>query len=1261
MTTPSTALLTAPSASYRRHAWLAASALAGFLVLYLGLSGWFVYTFYRVFFGSESPAFSGYLFGSFALFLAFFMLKACFYVRRGTNAGLIELKPEEQPRLFAFLRELADAAAAPRPHRVFVSAQVNAAVFYDVSVLNLVFPSRKNLEIGFGLVNALSLGELRAVLAHEFGHFTQRSMAIGRWTYVAHQIASSLIARRDQLDTFLIRLSHVDIRFAWIGWILRVIVWSIRSLIDTLFRGVMLLQRALSREMEFHADLVAVSLTGSDALIHALRRLPAADDAWDRTVAFINDQHTTKKLPRNIFAVHARVTDNVRTLLNDPDYARVPAVPADHPERHRIFQPDLARPPRMWLTHPLNHEREENAKRHYLARDIDDRPAWSLFDDVPGLCERVSAAIMKVGDATLVDAVESVAVLDQAFAREDLKPRYRGLYLGRSVVRWATRPDELWRDAPPDDWRAHLDDLYPEALTFDLARLRTLYSEVGQLRALESGAAERPADGVIRHRGRALAVSDLPGVIKEVDAECLTVEERLRQVERRCRSVHLAAARDQGGAWDLYLEGLLRVLHFADHTEANLTDLHGLFGYTLRIVTLGGRVSRAGRERMVRVSGELHDGLSQLYHESPAVHLDATLLSRLGVPSWSGALGQFNLTAPDDSNLAEWIKVIDSWVHAALGALGRLKSETLKQLLETEARIAGHLRDGTPAGVAPEPSRIPGFYPLLLPGTERPRLPSLDWWDRFQAAQGVLPAIARFAVAAGVVGAVLGFASSVNNSTVTIYNGLSRPVTVSVGRAHVTVGAQSNASLSVEGHATYRVEARTVEGRLIEGFDAEVPVSFGNFFYNVGGAAPLVEWTAVYGPVSNPARPQPLGNVRFEKTYAEVLFEEPPKSISTSGQGDTRRVLTGLGDADPGVQLTRALSDQQREEMIRIRARWEPTGSRQVMGWLTRATALADFHTILALRLVEDSADVVLQRMEQDVATPEEKSAICVRHRARARAHPDVPDIAYLALRCLEPEAERNRGFLEGYRRWPKNGWFAQAAGYTLAESGHWQDAIAPMQHALEILRPMGPSLAVDLARVHRMAGGPQSGAMVARLARAWPEVGWLASYETGAGLDSGADLAYPLLARGDLQGAVRRAAADPDVEARVVRLAAASDGAPSSLVERAIAMDSAGLDSHTAAAMTGLLLRSGKDLEPLLREVERRSAGSSEMLRDFAKLLKAGQLDAANRMAEKIPSLMYRGRLYSIGVVALGLRAPAEWRRQAKGLLFAGERPYFK
>jgi Zn-dependent protease with chaperone function len=251
--------LTRPTDSYRRSARLAAAGLLAFVLLYFGLAAWFLLSAWHLVRASQhgGNGFANWCAAIVAVLLAVVMLKAIFAVRHAMPPGMVELKRDEQPRLFDYLMALADTAGAPRPHRVFLSNRVNAAVFYDLSLLNLIFPSKKNLEIGLPLVNAMPLGELRAVLAHEFGHFAQRSMAVGRWTYVAQQVVQEMVARRDALDEFIEGIGRLDIRLRVLAWSLQILVWSLRSLVEQAFRLVVLMQRALSREMEMQADLVA--------------------------------------------------------------------------------------------------------------------------------------------------------------------------------------------------------------------------------------------------------------------------------------------------------------------------------------------------------------------------------------------------------------------------------------------------------------------------------------------------------------------------------------------------------------------------------------------------------------------------------------------------------------------------------------------------------------------------------------------------------------------------------------------------------------------------------------------------------------------------------------------------------------------------------------------------------------------------------------------------------------------------------------------
>jgi Zn-dependent protease with chaperone function len=1248
-----------PSSAYKRRVWLAVAGLLTFMALYFVLAGWFVYTAYRLTAGAGSPAVEGWFVAFCSLFLAVMMLKPIFFVKHGGTDGSVEITEDEQPRLFAFLNALADTAEAPRPHRVFLAANVNAAVFYDLSALNLIFPSKKNLEIGLGLVNALTLGELRAVLAHEFGHFSQSSMAVIRWSYLAQQIAAHLVMRRDKLDAFLVRLSHWDVRVAWIGWLLSIIVWSIRSLVDSAFGVVVMLQRALSREMEFQADLVSVSLSGSDALIHALHRLQAADDSWDRTLGLVADQHSRGRIPRDVFALHTRIMERMGDILSDPGYGQVPPIPADNPEEHRLFKPELAQPPKMWLTHPLNHDREANAKQQYVAATIDDRSAWTLFDDPERIREQVSAAMIGPDAGEPVAIEDSLEALDAQFSREYFNSRYRGVYLGRSVVRGTDKVEALF-DANLLTWRKQLDELYPEALVKDVTRLRAFEKELGQLRAIHAGVLA-PAEGGIRHRGRVIKVSELPGAIERVEKDAEAVEKRLVAHDRVCRSVHLAAARQLGNGWPEYLEGLLATLHYADHTVSNIQDLHGLLSHTVHIATVTRRISSAGRKRVVAAANELQLALENVFVQGADVTLDTTLAQRLGNTSWTEILGKFELGAADEDNIGDWLNVVDGWVHQATGPMGALRTEALEQLLVTEAMLASHVQNGTPAEPAPSPSRMPAGYETLLTGKDRERKDSLNLWERFQIADGKVAAVARVAVAAGIVMTVLGFGGTIGGSTITVYNGLAIPVVVDIAGTPVTVAPLKTYEHQLAKAGVYPIASRTRDGKMIERFDQQIPGSFGRFVYNIGGAAPLIEWTATYGNV-DPVPERMLGAPRWIRTGARILFDEPPDTIETDSKGGVRTVLSAASEPPPMRQLDFVGDSVEQRAMVESHVRWDPTNSEYILVWLMLGQERSPTHrSILERRIAEAPNDVVLLRAEQDASKGAAKDSVCMRHRARSEAAPDSGGLFYLALRCIPDSDAKTQAFIEGHAHWSDNPWLAYGAGYSLVEEGRWDEAIAALEDARKKLRPVARNVAVDVARLYRLTAR-DSGHAIGALIRSSPELEFALSLESGKDLDGTPAAAYPAMMRGDLEKALSIAHADSSVEAGVLRFAAASDGATPEMITRARALPTeAALDNDTRWAAIGLAMREGWDHKAFLPTEDDVSPQELQQLLRFVERARNEKDRAGAEEELRGMSLVMRGHAYSVATIVLGPATPAHWRNAARQILFASERPYFR
>jgi len=746
--------LSLQSPGVRRHVWLAVAGLLGFVLVYFALSFWFGWAAYQLLLGEHKKNLLTLIVGVSSGFLAIFMVKALLFVKKGSMGEDYEVTASSEPQLFAFLNRLADETGAPRPHRVFLSPRVNACVFYDLSLLNFIFPSRKNLEIGLALVNVLTISELKAVLAHEFGHFAQRSMALGNWVYIAQQIAAHIIAKRDALDKFLRMLSNFDLRVAWIGWVLRLIVWSLRATMESIFNLVLLAQRALSREMEFQADLVAVSVTGSDALIHALSKLQAGDQAWDDAQGFLNEQVQERKAPSDIFAIHLQVMERIGQILNKNNFGKVQPVPADNPEAHRVFTAEVAQPPRMWATHPYNHERETNAKKVYVAGVLDERSSWIIFDNAQALKEKFTADLLKRFEVEFAPHEEFASKLNQRYSHEYFNSRYRGAYLGRSFVRHAAKPDELYQTSVESAMDA-LAKLYPEDLVQKLDQLRSLERERDLLIALRDGF-YTPPDGIIRFRGTELKKRDLPKAIETLRQECATVQDIIFNHDRQCRTAHRLAAQQLQHGWPEYLQGLLQVLHYADHQQANLNDSRALLNNVYAVVTADGNVSSGERKRLVKACNEVFNALAVIYRDAGQLQLDSQLLSKMEIESWSKGLGEFNFAAATDNNLGDWLNAHSSWVDATLNGLSALRRTSLELLLISEAKIAQWIQEpGSEIETAPAAAQVPSNYPTLTPGEERALQKRLGLWDRFQTADGIGAALARFTVAATVIGGAL--------------------------------------------------------------------------------------------------------------------------------------------------------------------------------------------------------------------------------------------------------------------------------------------------------------------------------------------------------------------------------------------------------------------------------------------------------------------------------------------------------------------------
>jgi hypothetical protein len=804
-----------------------------------------------------------------------------------------------------------------------------------------------------------------------------------------------------------------------------------------------------------------------------------------------------------------------------------------------------------------------------------------------------------------------------------------------------------------------IDALYPESLADELEKLTEKLEQKHSLEALRDQVAQAPG-GIIRHNGAEIRRSDLPRVIAELDREIAAVRATLREHDVACRSAHLAAARGLEHGWPDYLRGLAAVLHYADHSQANLRDAQGYVGNVYRVVTADGRVSSNELVRMVAACQQLYAPLARVYADVLQVTLDRTLLRRLEVESWPAMLEEFKLGPPSRENIGQWIEVIDGWVGACLYALDRVRNAALEQLLLAEDQVARLVRDQLPAGDAPPPSAVPAAYDTLLPGKERERQKRLDWWDRFQTADGVLPMIARSAVAVGIVGGVVVLGSAVGEATLTVYNALARPVTVEVAGRQVTARPLQAVQLSVPASGKVDVRALTADNQVIEAFEEQLHGANAHYVYNVASAAPLFEWTAVYSQNGNapPSKERPLGTRRWSTTTVDHVFEEPPERIQISGSQGYREILSAASEALPFQQTDFVKNEDDRAQLIRAHLRWDATSSPHFMDWLQLGTTLPDFGQLMSARLEEGSKDVVLLRFEQDSTTGDAHAAVCERHGRLAGAAPSEPDLQYLAIRCMEDDHRQNAAFIAAHEKWPDHDWLALAAGATYAQNGDYAAAAPLYEKARKNLPPLRDYLAVQSARMRRL--NAQGQYKLDDLAKQSRLVAAYGAVESGEGVEGTPLEPLAELARGDLRATLQKAELAGDARPRMQRLVAGSDGATPEMIEQAFALPvEDGADLESMFVMYGLAARMERDTAPYRQYIEKTLGDRGASAIAFIEQVRGGADPRAARASFTEADLGTRFNAFNAVVIMQGARAPMGWRNEVYRGLFVGERQY--
>lgn len=362
----------------------------------------------------------------FGFLILAFLIKFIFTVNKIDRNHLTELTRKEQPKLFEFITEIAKETNTNFPKKIYLSTEVNASVFYDSSFWSMFLPIKKNLQIGLGLVNTISITEFKAILAHEFGHFSQKTMKVGSYVYNVNKVIYNMLYENDSYQKLTDKLSNINGYFSLFVNLALLINKGIQWVLKQAYDVINLNYMALSREMEFHADAVAAKVAGSKPLINSLLRLDLANYSFDTVINYYNNKIPDAIRTKNIYSQQHLVMNfyaQEGRLKIENDLPQVPLSNLSRYNKSKLFIKD------QWSSHPSTADRVKELERINKETNNENFSlAITLFNDFESLNSQITDTLF-----TNVEYKISPSLIDDVdffkdFTKDYISNSFNNLY-----------------------------------------------------------------------------------------------------------------------------------------------------------------------------------------------------------------------------------------------------------------------------------------------------------------------------------------------------------------------------------------------------------------------------------------------------------------------------------------------------------------------------------------------------------------------------------------------------------------------------------------------------------------------------------------------------------------------------------------------------------------------------------------------------------------------------------------------------------------
>lgn len=350
----------------------------------------------------------------------------------------------------------------------------------------MFFPVRKNLQIGLGLVNSLTVSEFKAVMAHEFGHFSQKSMKLGSFVYNVNKVIYNMLYDNKTYGKFLSGFGSMHAVIYMFVWITVQIVNGIQHILQAMYTLINKSYMGLSREMEFHADAMAASVSGSNNCITSFKKIEISDACLDNVFKKADVFLKQHKILANLYTGHNIV---MRQYAKDYDLPLVNNAPLATDEFLRQFQLSKINIENQWASHPSMKDRILRLNETNIYAEPDNRPAWILFNKVDELQEKLTSVVYNhlSADQKTGGFIDE-KIFEENYIKENetysLPASYNGYYDNRQIEEFDIESIAGKKFNYPITWQT-FDQLFSNENVALIKSLQALQGDAGIVEAIE--------------------------------------------------------------------------------------------------------------------------------------------------------------------------------------------------------------------------------------------------------------------------------------------------------------------------------------------------------------------------------------------------------------------------------------------------------------------------------------------------------------------------------------------------------------------------------------------------------------------------------------------------------------------------------------------------------------------------------------------------------------------------------------------------------